>query len=156
MMAAVIDAFAVSPSANGRHVEVAIDPAAGEFDGMLEERTIELQLHTRAAPMMVVVNGKEIKERSKRDKHDKSKDGWFFDSGDRGGVAYVKTGKLNVRESNSIVVEIDTNTKFADGGGYPDKPAGDVSLYDAVRVEFEMWGVSQEDAKLFVKAWKQR
>ena len=37
-----------------------------------------------------------------------------------------------------------------------DKPAGDVSLYDAVRVEFEFWGVSQEDAKFFVKAWKQR
>ena len=37
-----------------------------------------------------------------------------------------------------------------------DKAAGDVSLYDAVRVEFELWGVSQEDAKFFVKAWKQR
>lgn len=37
-----------------------------------------------------------------------------------------------------------------------DKPSGDVSLYDAVRVDFEMWGVSQEDAKFFVKAWKQR
>lgn len=37
-----------------------------------------------------------------------------------------------------------------------DRTAGDVSLYDAVRVEFELWGVSQEDAKFFVKAWKQR
>lgn len=37
-----------------------------------------------------------------------------------------------------------------------DTPPGDVSLYDAVRVEFEMWGVSHEDAKFFVKAWKQR
>ena len=37
-----------------------------------------------------------------------------------------------------------------------DKTAGEVSLYDAVRVDFEMWGVSQEDAKFFVKAWKQR
>ena len=37
-----------------------------------------------------------------------------------------------------------------------DKPAGEVSLYDAVRVQFEMWGVSDEDAKFLVKAWKQR
>lgn len=37
-----------------------------------------------------------------------------------------------------------------------DAPPGEVSLYDAVRVEFELWGVSQEDAKYFVKAWKQR
>lgn len=37
-----------------------------------------------------------------------------------------------------------------------DKPGGEVSLYDAVRVDFEMWGVSHEDAKFFVKTWKQR
>jgi len=37
-----------------------------------------------------------------------------------------------------------------------DRTAGEVSLYDAVRVDFEMWGVSQEDAKYFVKAWKHR
>lgn len=38
-----------------------------------------------------------------------------------------------------------------------DKPAAnDVSLYDAVRVDFEMWGVSQDDAKFLVKTWKMR
>ena len=37
-----------------------------------------------------------------------------------------------------------------------DKPSGKVALYDAVRVNFELWGVSSEDAKYFVKAWKQR
>ena len=42
-------------------------------------------------------------------------------------------------------------------GVYPDfdKAAGYVSLYDAGRVEFELRGVSQEDAKFFVKARKQ-
>jgi uncharacterized OsmC-like protein len=37
-----------------------------------------------------------------------------------------------------------------------DKPAGDVSIYDAARVKFEMWGVSDDDAKFLVKTWKQR
>jgi uncharacterized OsmC-like protein len=37
-----------------------------------------------------------------------------------------------------------------------DKPSGDVSLYDAVRVEFQMWGVSDDDARFLVKTWKQR
>ncbi len=37
-----------------------------------------------------------------------------------------------------------------------DKPPGDVSLYDAVRVQFEMWGVSDDDARFLVKTWKQR
>ncbi len=37
-----------------------------------------------------------------------------------------------------------------------DKPAGDLSLYDAVKIEFEMWGVSDDDARYLVKTWKQR
>ena len=37
-----------------------------------------------------------------------------------------------------------------------DKAQGEVSLYDAVRVKFEMWGVSDDDAKFLVKTWKQR
>jgi len=36
------------------------------------------------------------------------------------------------------------------------KPAGDVSLYDAVRIDFDMWGVSDDAARLLVKTWKQR
>ncbi len=37
-----------------------------------------------------------------------------------------------------------------------DKPAADLSLYDAVRIPFEMWGVSDDDARYLVKTWKQR
>ncbi len=37
-----------------------------------------------------------------------------------------------------------------------DKPAGDVSLYDAVQIRFEMWGVTDDDARYLVKTWKQR
>ena len=37
-----------------------------------------------------------------------------------------------------------------------DKPPGNLSIYDAVRVQFEMWGVSDDDARFLVKVWKQR
>lgn len=37
-----------------------------------------------------------------------------------------------------------------------EKPAGDVSLYDAVRIKFRMWGVSDDDARFLVKTWKSR
>lgn len=37
-----------------------------------------------------------------------------------------------------------------------DKEQGEVSLYDAARIRFEMWGVSDDDAKFLVKTWKQR
>jgi len=33
---------------------------------------------------------------------------------------------------------------------------GDLSLYDAIRVKFEMWGVDDEDAHNLVEIWKKR
>ncbi len=38
----------------------------------------------------------------------------------------------------------------------PDKPQGDVTIYDAIRIGFEMWGVSDDNAEKLVKIWKQR
>ncbi len=38
----------------------------------------------------------------------------------------------------------------------PDVPQGEVTIYDAIRVDFEMWGVSNDDAEKLVKIWKQR
>ncbi len=33
---------------------------------------------------------------------------------------------------------------------------GDLSLYDAIRIKFEMWGVDDEDAHNLVETWKNR
>jgi len=38
----------------------------------------------------------------------------------------------------------------------PDKVAGDRTLYDAIRVNFEMWGVDGDEAHELVEKWKQR
>ena len=33
------------------------------------------------------------------------------------------------------------------------KPVAEVSLYDAVRILFQKWGLSDEDARFLVKTW---
>ena len=33
---------------------------------------------------------------------------------------------------------------------------GDLTLYDAIRIKFEMWGVDDEDAHNLVETWKKR
>ncbi len=38
----------------------------------------------------------------------------------------------------------------------PDTPEGDLTLYDAVRIHFEMWGIADKHAEALVKTWKQR
>jgi hypothetical protein len=38
----------------------------------------------------------------------------------------------------------------------PTKPTGDRSVYDAIRVYFEMWGVNKDHAAGLVETWKRR
>ena len=38
----------------------------------------------------------------------------------------------------------------------PDAPQGEVTLYDAIRIHFEMWGVADEAAEGLVETWKRR
>ena len=38
----------------------------------------------------------------------------------------------------------------------PDKAPGDLSIYDAIRVNFEMWGVDDDQAHELVATWKRR
>ena len=38
----------------------------------------------------------------------------------------------------------------------PNKPPGQLTVYDAIRVHFEMWGVSKNHARQLVDIWQQR
>jgi uncharacterized OsmC-like protein len=38
----------------------------------------------------------------------------------------------------------------------PDTTPGDITVYDAIRVHFEMWGVQAEHAEGLVETWKRR
>jgi hypothetical protein len=38
----------------------------------------------------------------------------------------------------------------------PHKAAGDRTIYDAIRVHFEMWGVRDDHAQHLVETWKRR
>lgn len=37
-----------------------------------------------------------------------------------------------------------------------DKPAGNITLYDAIKINFEMWGVDDDQAFELVETWKKR
>ncbi len=37
-----------------------------------------------------------------------------------------------------------------------DAVQGDRTIYDAIRIKFEMWGVDDEDARKLVELWKKR
>ena len=91
---------------------------------------------------------------------------WISDDTGSGGA--VGAGELFCASLSACAVNLVGRVAGSDGkafqwmevkvGAYRnmDKPLGEISLYDAVRIDFEMWGVSDDDAEYLVKAWKQR
>ena len=53
-------------------------------------------------------------------------------------------------------VQLDWMDVGAEAWRDPDKVSADLSVYDAIRVNFEMWGVDDDQAHELVDTWKKR
>ena len=91
-----------------------------------------------------------------------------FCRGDDGGGDEVGAGELffsgitacavNMVERLANTDSIDLDWMDVGVESYRDSDAdhGDLTLYDAIRIKFEMWGVDEEDAQNLVETWKKR
>ena len=60
------------------------------------------------------------------------------------------------RIANSEDIALDWMEVGVESYRDPDKAPGDITLYDAIRVHFEMWGVDDDQAHELVETWKRR
>jgi alpha-glucosidase (family GH31 glycosyl hydrolase) len=120
---------------DGDRIEVTVAAAQGSFDGMLEQRTVELVLHTRRPPAVVSLDGEELPSQPNRAELSVGDRGWYFDADDRHGVIRVKTGRVSTRVTHQVVVGLEPDTEPADTGGYPPMPGGDGAIaFDSLMV----------------------
>ncbi|NIL99739.1 MAG: DUF5110 domain-containing protein [Acidobacteria bacterium] len=116
-------------------IEIAVEPAAGEFEGRLDERGLVLQVHTRAAPESVELSGDSLPVRPSRETFETAARGWRYDAADRFGVLHVKAGRIDTRAAHHVVVTIVPEAEPTATGDHPAKPAGDATIPpDVLRV----------------------
>ena len=65
---------------------------------------------------------------------------------------------VNMVERIAIQENIGLNSMDVSVEAYrdSDKPHGEITLYDAIRIKFEMWGVQANDAQELLDVWKRR
>ena len=118
-------------------LRIQLDPAVGTYEGQLESRGIELQIHTASPPRGVTFEGTALTELGRRPAGEDAERGYFYDPEDRGGVLWVHTGPLDVRVAHRWVVDL-AGDPFGDAraSGYPTtSPSHGGSLAsDALRV----------------------
>jgi len=60
------------------------------------------------------------------------------------------------RLANEGNIALDWMDVGAEAWRDPDKLPGTLTVYEAIRINFEMWGVDDEEAYQLVETWKQR
>ena len=72
-----------------------------------------------------------------------------------GGIA-VCAITLVERIADEQNVSVDWMDVSAEAYSDPDRPRGDVTVFDKINVRFQLWGVSQQEGELLVALWKKR
>ncbi|MES2127459.1 MAG: NPCBM/NEW2 domain-containing protein, partial [Pseudomonadota bacterium] len=116
-------ALAVDAAAGS--VAVSIGAVQGNYDGIEEQRSYVLQLHTRVRPHGVSLNGQPVSEVAGKAAFEQAASGWYYDAADKYGTAHVKTAKVSVRKAYTVALALDAAAPLAATAGYPAAPAQD-------------------------------
>ncbi len=106
-------------------IAVDLDPVQGNFAGLLEQRSFELQLHTRVPAATVGLDGESLRHLANAEALSAASSGWHYDPDELYGVIRIKTGRIDVRAAHQVVVALAEGSKPAPTGNYAPRPEGD-------------------------------
>lgn len=89
---------------NGQ-LEITINAAKGDFKGRYTERTYLCDIRQETPPTRVTLNGKDLIQITNRQDLESASSGYFFDSLDRKGRLFIKTGKMNTNQNLSLIIK---------------------------------------------------
>lgn len=97
----------IAPETEGTgDIQIVVNPAEGQFEGMLEKRVYEFEIHLRTKPINVFVNTHEILAVNDATTYEHSRQAWYYDANDRYGVLHVKLHRQSVRDSAEVYVQV--------------------------------------------------
>ena len=102
----LVECFAPDVEGTG-NIQVVLNPAVGQFDGMLEKRIYEFEIHMRTKPVNVFVNKDEVLGVDSANLYKNARQAWYYDANDRYGVLHVKLHRQSVRNLIELFVHVD-------------------------------------------------
>ncbi|MCP5536400.1 MAG: NPCBM/NEW2 domain-containing protein [Akkermansiaceae bacterium] len=100
-------------------IRITLEPPKGRFDGQLETRVYQFQVHVEAKPEKVVMNAALLPEYQHKDDLDHAGAGWCYDPNDRRGILYIKAPRRDVKEKFLATITINDNQKIEPSPPYP-------------------------------------
>ncbi|MDO5462673.1 MAG: glycoside hydrolase family 31 protein [bacterium] len=88
-------------------ITVRVNPAVGDFKGMLKQRIYAFEIHMRTKPTQVFIDGEEMLELDDLSVYEHARQGWRYDADDRYGTLYVKLHRRDVTTTAELLVRVD-------------------------------------------------
>lgn len=93
-----------APTAGTGDITVAVGASEGSYTGKLASRAYEFDVHISGAPSAVSAGGTGLTRHATRAAYDAASTGWFFDAGEKGGVAHVKVGSRSTGSAFAVTL----------------------------------------------------
>lgn len=108
-----------APEGKAGDIVVTVNPAVGNFDGKLETRVYQFQIHSELKPQSIMVNGQPLLGISAKNIWDNAVEGWYYDAADRRGIVYIKLDRRSTSETVKVHLDIDENATIEPSPAYP-------------------------------------
>ncbi|WP_245589173.1 NPCBM/NEW2 domain-containing protein [Chitinimonas koreensis] len=111
-----------APADGAGDIAIALGAVQGDYRGQEARRAYRLQIHSRARPLAVSLQGGALPQQASREAFEAAAQGWFFDAADRYGTLLVKTAPVSIRDPLAFAVRADPAAGLAATAGYPAAP----------------------------------
>lgn len=111
-----------APENRAGDIDINVGAVNGSYEGMEQQRALQLQIHTRVQPDVVHFGEQNLQAYSSRADYDKASSGWFYDAAEKYGTVHIKTAKLPVNQAYQFRLAVAANKQLATTADYPPAP----------------------------------
>jgi alpha-glucosidase len=111
-----------APENRAGDISISVAAVKGSYEGMEQQRALQLQVHTRVQPDAVYFGEQTLQTYSSRTDYDKASSGWYFDATEKYGTVHIKTAKLPVNQAYQFRLAIAANKQLATTADYSPAP----------------------------------
>jgi len=108
-----------APKGVAGNISINVNPSIGDFNGKLESRVYQFEVHSELKPTQVTYQGEKLLELTHPKAYKNIVQGWYFDPNDRRGIVHIKLPRQLTKHAAKLTLVIDKNQKIPASPAYP-------------------------------------
>jgi len=108
-----------APKGQAGDIEITVGKSVGAFDGKLDSRVYQFQVHSQLKPLAVKADGKKLLELTESGAFRNVRRAWYYDKEDRRGIVHVRLARISTDREVKLHLDIDERLKIPATEPYP-------------------------------------